>query len=88
MGVCRPVAVARTQGAWYRRWLLVAVGGTVFGIPDTAANAQLFGRPGTIRGQGRSAYPQARVAALAECGTHAVCGVPVPARHTPVVGFF
>jgi hypothetical protein len=70
--VCRPVAVARTQGAWYRRWRLVAVDGTVFDVPDTAANAQFFGRPGTSRGQGRSAYPQVRVAALAECGTHAV----------------
>lgn len=70
--VCRPVAVARTQGAWYRRWRLVAVDGTVFDVPDTAVNAEFFGRPGTGRGQGRSAYPQARVAALAECGTHAV----------------
>ncbi|WP_370106741.1 IS4 family transposase [Streptacidiphilus sp. BW17] len=70
--VCRPVAVAETQGAWYRCWRLVAVDGTVFDVPDTAANAQAFGRPGTSRGQGRSAYPQARVAALAECGTHAV----------------
>ncbi|MFJ3339432.1 IS4 family transposase [Streptomyces sp. NPDC086766] len=70
--VCRPVAVARTQGAWYRRWRLVAVDGTVFDVPDTAANAQFFGCPGTSRGQGRSAYPQARVAALAECGTHVV----------------
>lgn len=70
--VCRPVAVARTQGAWYRWWRLVAVDGTVFDVPDTAANDRFFGRPGTSRGQGHSAYPQARVAALAECGTHAV----------------
>ncbi len=70
--VCRPVADKRTQGAWYRRWRLVAVDGTTFDLPDTAANAEFFGRPGTSRGQGRSAYPQARVAALAECGTHAV----------------
>jgi Insertion element 4 transposase N-terminal/Transposase DDE domain len=70
--VCRPVAVAATQGAWYRGWRLVAVDGTVFDLPDTAANAEFYGRPGTSRGQGRSAYPQARVAALVECGTHAV----------------
>jgi len=70
--VCRPVATARTQGAWYRHWRMVAVDGTVFDIPDSAANAELFGRPATSRGQGRSAYPQARVAALVECGTHAV----------------
>ncbi|WP_329362138.1 IS4 family transposase [Streptomyces sp. NBC_00669] len=70
--VCRPVAVPRTPGAWYGRWRLVAVDGTVFDVPDTAANAEFFGRPGSSRGQGRSAYPQVRVAALAECGTHAV----------------
>lgn len=70
--VCRPVADKRTQGAWYRRWRLVAVDGTTFDLPDTAANAEFFGRPGTSRGQGRSAYPQARVAAVAECGTHVV----------------
>ncbi|MFE6502289.1 IS4 family transposase [Kitasatospora sp. NPDC057738] len=70
--VCRPVAVRGTQGAWYRGWRLVAVDGTTFDLPDTTANADFFGRPGTSRGQGRSAYPQARVAALAECGTHAV----------------
>lgn len=51
---------------------MVAVDGTTFDLPDTEANAGFFGRPGTGRGQGRSAYPQARVAALVECGTHAV----------------
>ncbi|BBC91448.1 transposase [Streptomyces rochei] len=83
--VCRPVAVAHTQGAWYRRWRLVAVDGTVFDVPDTAANAQFFGRPGTSRGQGRSAYPQARVTALVECGTHAVFAAevgPLPLHET------
>lgn len=70
--VCRPVAVEHTPGAWYRRWRMVAVDGTVFDLPDTAGNAEFFGRPGSSRGQGRSAYPQARVAVLAECGTHAV----------------
>ena len=31
-----------------------------------------FGRPGSGRGNGSGAYPQARVAAMAECGTHAI----------------
>ncbi|MDQ1013262.1 hypothetical protein QFZ82_007747 [Streptomyces sp. V4I23] len=70
--VCRPVAVEGTAGAWYRRWRLVAVDGTVFDVPDTEANSVLFGRPGSGRGQQRSAYPQVRVAPLVECGTHAV----------------
>ncbi|MBT2505845.1 IS4 family transposase [Streptomyces sp. ISL-98] len=70
--VCRPVAAPETAGAWYRRWRLVAVDGTVFDVPDTEANGGFFGRPGSGRGQQRSAYPQVRVAALVECGTHAV----------------
>ncbi|MEJ8657914.1 IS4 family transposase [Streptomyces sp. MS1.AVA.4] len=70
--VCRPVAAEGTAGAWYRGLRLVAVDGTTFDLPDTEANACFFGRPGSGRGQGRSAYPQARVAVLAECGTHAV----------------
>ncbi|MER6076669.1 IS4 family transposase, partial [Streptomyces sp. NPDC001817] len=51
---------------------LVAVDGTTFDLPDTEANAAFFGRPGVSRGQEKSAYPQARLAALVECGTHAV----------------
>jgi hypothetical protein len=70
--VCLPVAVPETAGAWYRQWRLVAVDGTVFDVPDTHANGEFFGRPGSGRGQQRSAYPQVRVAALVECGTHAV----------------
>ncbi|MFJ2591239.1 IS4 family transposase, partial [Streptomyces sp. NPDC087538] len=46
--------------------------GTVFDVPDTGASSDFFGRPGSGRGQQRSAYPQVRVAALVECGTHAV----------------
>ncbi|MFD7622717.1 IS4 family transposase [Streptomyces sp. NPDC059802] len=51
---------------------MVAVDGTVFDVPDTGANSGFFGRPGSGRGQQRGAYPQVRVAALVECGTHAV----------------
>jgi hypothetical protein len=42
----------------------------VFDLPDTEENAEHFGRPGSGRGDG--AFPQARVVALAECGTHAI----------------
>src|SRR5674476_559157 len=40
-------------------------------LPDTPANDAHFGRPGVMKGE-RSAFPQARVVALAECGTHAM----------------
>jgi hypothetical protein len=70
--VCRPVADPDTAGAFYRRWRLVAVDATTFNIADTVTNAEHFGRPGSARGDARAAYPQARMAVLAECGTHAV----------------
>jgi hypothetical protein len=41
-------------------------------VADTAANEEFFGRHASGRGAG--AFPQARVVALAECGTHAVFG--------------
>lgn len=47
--VCRPVAAPDTAGAWYRRWRLVAVDGTVFDVPGTGANSSFFGRPGSGR---------------------------------------
>ncbi|MCY0944255.1 IS4 family transposase [Streptomyces sp. H34-S5] len=49
--------------------------GTAFDLADTQANDAFFGRPGSGRGVG--AFPQARVVALAECGTHAVFGAAV-----------
>nr|WP_203615919.1 IS4 family transposase [Streptomyces sp. SID13726] len=73
--VCCPVAVPETAGAWYRRWRLVAVDGTTLDLADTAENDSFFGRPGSGRGTG--AFPQARLVALAECGTHAVFGAAV-----------
>lgn len=68
--VCRPVATEQTVGGFYRRWRLVAVDGTTFDLPDTVSNVDFFGRPGSSRGS--SAYPQARVTAMAECGTHTI----------------
>ncbi|MBT2446506.1 IS4 family transposase [Streptomyces sp. ISL-43] len=66
-----PVATESTAGAWYGRWRLVAVDGTTFDVPDSEENDARFGRPKTHRGE-RSAFPQVRVVALAECGTHAI----------------
>ncbi|MDO0930042.1 IS4 family transposase [Streptomyces sp. TG1A-8] len=69
--VARPLATQTTRGAFYGRWRLMAVDGTVFDVPDSQENAVHFGRPKTHRTQ-RCAYPQVRVVALAECGTHAI----------------
>ncbi|MGX1915687.1 IS4 family transposase [Streptomyces phaeochromogenes] len=69
--VARPLATGETQGARYGQWRLVAIDGTVFDVPDSAENAAYFGRPKTHRTE-RCAYPQVRMVALAECGTHAI----------------
>ncbi|MFJ9448684.1 IS4 family transposase, partial [Kitasatospora sp. NPDC101235] len=67
----KPMATESTVGAWYGRWRLMAVDGTTFDVPDSEENDARFGRPTTHRGE-RTAFPQVRVVALAECGTHAI----------------
>jgi hypothetical protein len=78
--VARPLAVAETVGAWYRQWRLVTLDGTTFDVADTAANATAFGRPGVSRGA--SGFPQIRLVALVENGTHAVCASALGALST------
>jgi len=73
--VARPMATPATRGAFYRRWRLMAWDGTVLDIPDTANNARIFGRPGHAKGCG--AFPQVRLLALCELGTHAICALQV-----------
>lgn len=70
--VIRPRACRETLGAWYQDWLLTAVDGTTFTVPDTEENDREFGRPGSGRGEGKTAYPQIQAACLIEVGTHAV----------------
>ncbi|WP_181043464.1 transposase domain-containing protein, partial [Actinokineospora auranticolor] len=50
--VIRPRACRETIGAWYGDWLLTAVDGTTFTVPDTEENDREFGRPGSGRGEG------------------------------------
>jgi hypothetical protein len=49
-------------------------------LPDSDANVAEFGYAGS--GANRSAYPKARVAALAECGTHAFLAARIGAWST------
>jgi hypothetical protein len=55
-------------GAFHRGMRLMALDGFVLDLPDTPANGRAFGRPTTGRATG--AFPQARVLALCEAGTH------------------
>jgi len=71
--VAGPIATPATPGAFLGGLRLMAVDGTTLDVADTAANARAFGRPTTHRGPG--AFPQLRVVALIETGTHALCDV-------------
>jgi len=75
--VAVPVADTGTAGAFYRSWRLVAVDGSTLDAPDEAANTARFGKPSNDLGKG--AFPQVRLVALAECGTHALFGAAMDA---------
>ncbi len=69
--VAEPIGTDDTPGVWLAGRRLVAIDGTCLDVADTAVNAEYFGRPGVNKGE-QAAFPQARVVALAECGTHAM----------------
>jgi hypothetical protein len=73
--VAVPLATPQTAGAFYRELRLVTIDGTCIDVADSLANAERFGRPGSGRGEGVGGFPQVRLVALAECGTHAITRV-------------
>lgn len=70
-----PVAGRGTKGAWLRSWRLMAVDGFMLDVPDTPDNEAEFGRMND--GPRASAFPQALVVGLEECGSHAIVGASV-----------
>ena len=79
--VLRPLATPGAPGAWYRGLRVMALDGSCMDVADEVANARFFGYPGASRGH--SAFPQARVLGLVECGTHAVVAAGIaPYRHS------
>jgi hypothetical protein len=72
--VARPLATAVTPGSWLGGRRLVAIDGTCLDVADTVDNDRFFGRPGVAKGE-QAAFPQARLVALIECGTHAIFDV-------------
>ena len=71
-GLVQPVATPATKGAWYRGWRLTSLDGTCLDVADTEENRSEFGLPGASRGE--SAFPQLRLVALVENGTHVLFG--------------
>jgi hypothetical protein len=80
--VAVPLAGAATPGCWLAGRRLVAIDGMCLDVADTTENAEWFGRGGVNKGE-QAAFPQARVVALAECGTHAMFDAVVGAYTTP-----
>lgn len=79
--VLRPLAAPGAPGAWYRGLRVMALDGSCMDVADEASNAEFFGYPGASRGQ--TAFPQARLLGLVECGTHAVVGAAIaPYSHS------
>jgi hypothetical protein len=69
--VARPLGTEQTPGAFLNGLRLMAVDGTAFDLPDTDANARVFGYPGTRAGT-EASFPKARLVLLVEAGTHLI----------------
>lgn len=70
-----PLAGPGSPGAFWRGLRLVSLDGTTLDVQDTEPNWGHFGGPSTKEPSGkklRGAFPQARLLALAECGTRAL----------------
>lgn len=78
--IVAPIALKRTQGAWFRKWRLVSLDGSTMAVADTEDNEQAFGRPGQSRG--KAAHPQIRFVSLVENGTHVLFGTRMDGYHT------
>src|SRR4028118_159708 len=67
--VVRPLGTAQTPEVFLGGLRVMAVDGTVLDVPDTEANARVFGYPGSRPGT-QAAFPKVRLVFLVELGTH------------------
>ena len=66
-----PLAEPESEHGWLGGRRVMAIDGTTVDVPDSPVNDTYFGRAGVSKGE-RSAFPMARLVAVAECGTHAM----------------
>jgi hypothetical protein len=69
--VARPLGSEQSPGVFLNGLRLMAVDGTGLDLPDTDANARVFGYPGTRAGT-EASFPKARLVILVEAGTHLI----------------
>ena len=67
----RPLATPETPEAFLGGLRVMAVDGTVLDVPDSPANARVFGYPGSRPGT-QAAFPKVRLVMLVEAGTHLI----------------
>ena len=79
--VAVPAAGELTPGAFLGRWRLMAIDGTEWDVPDTAANAAEFGRRRGGKGA-VAAFPKARMVSISECGSHAMVAAAIGGKGT------
>jgi hypothetical protein len=76
--VAVPMARPGTVGAWFHGLRVMAVDGVLFDVPDTPDNAAEFAK--ASNGSGPGPFPQVRLVALAESGTHAIVAAAFDSR--------
>jgi len=69
--VAVPVATLDTAGAFLGTWRKMSIDGLEWDVPDTPANAEAFGYPGTGKEGSRAAFPKVRAVTIAESASHA-----------------
>lgn len=69
--VVRPLATPETPEAFLGGLRVMAVDGTVLDVPDSKANARVFGYPSSRPGT-QAAFPKVRLVMLVEAGTHLI----------------
>jgi hypothetical protein len=78
---CLPMANPKQHPeAFYAGLRLVAIDGSNIEVADETDNAATFGYPGSRTGH--AAYPQAQMAVLVECASHAILGANLGAYRT------
>src|SRR3954451_8756534 len=78
--VVRPLARPETPGAFLHGLRLMGLDGTVYDVPDSAANAAAFSRP-SAGPRGEGAFPQVKKLSLVELGTHVEVALVVKHGH-------
>lgn len=73
--IVQPIAIEKTEGAYYKNRLLVAIDGSKLDVADTEENTnyfgkQKYGRSDGLKGEG--AFPLMRYVSLVEVGTHVI----------------